>query len=417
MRLLRLQKSLTVNAVSLMTATVATNALGFVFWALAAHLRRPAVVGRASAAVAAITLLATIAQLNLTNIYIRLLPVAGRLGRELIERGYLAVTAVALVVSTFYVTSDLSSSIITGGWVERVLFALAVVVVAIFALQDSVLTALRLSTWVPVENISFAATKLALLPLFVLLGLGGGIVVSWVLPAAIAVFVVSVLLFRRVLPTMRDIHGVLPGRRRMLSFLGGEYAGSVCATATIQLMPLIVVSRLGPAQAAYLALPWLISMGITFLMWNVASSFVVEIAGEHGGSEALLRRSLLLWAGVVLGSMAVCVLGAVPLLELAGPRYAAQGTTLLRLVGLSAPFGAVIALYSTLAWLDQRVWLLAAFQAVIGAGLLGLTLLLLPDRGLAAVGWANLATQALAAAVMGPLAWRRVRRGLVVATR
>ncbi len=87
---------------------------------------------------------------------------------------------------------------------------------------------------------------------------------------------------------------------------------------------------------------------------------------------------------------------------------------LLRLIGLSAPFAALVAVYSTLAWLDQRVWLLAAIQGVAGAMMLGLTLLLLPRVGLVAGGWANLATQALAAAVMAPLALRRVRRGRLV---
>ena len=65
---------------ALMTATIAANGLGLVFWAVAAHLQPPAIVGRASAAIAALTLLAMIAQLNLTNVFVRLLPRAGRLG-------------------------------------------------------------------------------------------------------------------------------------------------------------------------------------------------------------------------------------------------------------------------------------------------------------------------------------------------
>ncbi|MHB1570668.1 MAG: hypothetical protein ACYC0H_15890, partial [Solirubrobacteraceae bacterium] len=61
--------------------------------------------------------------------------------------------------------------------------------------------------------------------------------------------------------------------------------------------------------------------------------------------------------------------------------------------------------------LDQRVWLLAGFLAVSGALQLAATLVLLPHLGLVAVGWANLGTQALAAAVMAPLAARRLRQG------
>ncbi|MHB1569395.1 MAG: polysaccharide biosynthesis protein, partial [Solirubrobacteraceae bacterium] len=352
MRSPRWHKTLTVNAVSLMTATVATNALGLVFWAAAAHLKLPREVGRAAAAVAALTLLATIAQLNLTNVFVRLLPTAGRIGRRLISRGYLAVVALATVIGSVYVLSGLSASVLADGWRMRVLFVIAVPVLAIFALQDSVLTALRLAPWVPVENVSFAVGKLALLPALALLPGAGGIVIAWVLPATVAVIVVHQLLFRRVLPARDGLDGTLPGRRRLLSFVAGEYAGNICATATVQLMPLLIVWRLGPASVAYFTLPWLMSMGITFLMWNVSSSLVVEIAGSHARSEELIRRSLILWGTIVLGALLVCVIGAHPLLELAGARYAARGATLLRLVGLSAPFGAVVALYGTLAWLD-----------------------------------------------------------------
>jgi O-antigen/teichoic acid export membrane protein len=89
-RLPRLPKSLTVNALALMTATIGANGLGLVFWVVAAHLQPPEVVGQASALVAALTLLAMIAELNLTNVIVRLLPAAGRLGTYLVGRAYLA---------------------------------------------------------------------------------------------------------------------------------------------------------------------------------------------------------------------------------------------------------------------------------------------------------------------------------------
>lgn len=406
----RFRKSLTVNAVSLMTATVVTNALGFLFWATAAHLEPARVVGRAAATIAALVLLATIAQINLTNVFVRLLPTAGRLSSGLIKRGYLAVIAAALVVTTIYVSSGLSASVVTGGWRTGAVFSVAVVVLAIFTLQDAVLTALRLAPWVPVENVSSGLTRLALLPLLTLLPLGSAITISWVVPAAIAAIVVNRLLFRRVLPSLEGVDGTLPERRRLMSFVAGEFVGNICATAILQLMPLLVAWRLGTAQVAYFTLPWLISMGITLLLWNVAFSLAVELLGARGGPAALLKRTMLLWTAVVVGALVVCVLGAHPLLALAGAKYAAHGSTLLRLVGLSAPFTAIVTLYGTLAWLDQQVWMLAAFQAASGAALLLGTIILLPQVGLAAAGWANLAAQAAASAVMAPLALRRLRR-------
>ena len=407
-RLPRLPKSLTVNALALMTATIGANGLGLVFWVVAAHLRPPAVVGQASAAVAALTLLSMIAQLNLTNVIVRLLPAAGRLGTYLVGRAYLVVIFLSLVAGLVYCVSGLGRHVVTGGWVQYLGFTVAVPVLAVFALEDSALTALRLAPAVAAENITTAIARIALLP--VLFETAMGAVWSWVLPALAAAVIVNSLLFGRALPAHGRVPGTLPPRRRLLSFVAAEYAGNICATASVQVMPLIVVWRLGPAAAAYLTLPWLIASGLTLVLWNVSASFVVEAAGSHGHPGALLRRSLLLWGGIVVSAMIICIAGARPLIELVGAQYVAEGVPLLRLVGLSAPFTAVIVIYGTLVWLDQRVWLLAGFQAVAGILLLVLALTLLPHLGLIAVGWAYLGTQAALAVTVTPFTVRHIRR-------
>src|ERR1700761_1107483 len=194
-RLPRLQKSLTVNAMALMTATIAANALGLVFWAVAAHLRPPSVVGQASAGIAALTLLAVIAQLNLTNVNVRLLPTAGRLGTGLVQRGYLVVILFSAVVGAAYCLSGLGRHVVPGGFANIATFAFAVPVLAVFALEDSVLTALRLTPWVAAENISTAVARVALLPLLAATAMGA--VDAWVLPACAAAIAVNSLLFRR----------------------------------------------------------------------------------------------------------------------------------------------------------------------------------------------------------------------------
>jgi O-antigen/teichoic acid export membrane protein len=301
--------------------------------------------------------------------------------------------------------------VVRGGLPTCALFVAAVPVLAIFTLQDSVLTGLRLARWVPVENVASAATRLGLLGALGAASAAGAVTVSWVAPAVLAAIAVNLLVWRHALPRRDGEAGQLPARGRLLSFVAGEWVNSLCATAALQVMPLLIVWRRGASELAYFTVPWLISAAITLLLWNVAFSLAVELLGGHGSLPALLRRTALLWGAVVLGALIVLVAGASPLLSLLGPGYAREGSALLRLVGLSVPLTAVVTFYSTLVWLDQRVWPLAGYQAAAGAMLLLVTVILLPSAGLAAPGWALLATQGAAAAVMGPLALRRLRRG------
>ena len=335
MRLLRVHKSVTFNALSLMTATVATNALGLVFWTFAARLDAPRIVGRAAAAVAALTLLATISQLNLTNVFVRLLPSAGRLGWRLIARGYLAVIALSLLWVPCMSLSGLGAGVVRGGTARA-----GGVRGRRPGAGDFRAAGLRADRAPP--------------------GSVGGdrehlVRHGQARPAAGARAAADRRRDCDLVGRARRCGGDRDQRAAVLAgpARGGAYRGHVActpppdvvrrrricgaiwATATTQVMPLIVVWRLGPAQVAYFTLPWLISMGITVLLWNVASAFVVELAGAHEHSSALLHRTLMLWAGVVTGALLVCVFAAGPLLSLAGASYAAHGTELLRLIGCS----------------------------------------------------------------------------------
>jgi O-antigen/teichoic acid export membrane protein len=406
-----MKNSLTTNALALMVATVVTNAVGLIFWAVAAKLKDPHEVGHAAAVVAGATLLATISQLNLTNVFLRLVPTAGRLARPFVIKGYVAVCAFAVVLAVFYWGTGLSGHLISSSWPARLGFTVTVALLAIFALQDSVLTSLRLAPWVMIENVSFSITKLALVPAFALLLGASGIVIAWIIPAAVATVVISWLLHHRVFPGREDQDGELPERSKILNFVAAEYLSNCFSTATTQVMPLLIVWKLGEADAAYFTIPWLIGLGITFLMWNVASSFIVEFAEGRADTKVLARRSGVLLAVIIGGSLIVCVAAAHPLLEILGARYARHGATLLRLLGLTQPFYAVVAVYSTLAWVDQRVWTLAGLTALSGVLMVGVTLLLIPRAGVAAPGWAYLGTEVILAAVAAPLIGARFRRG------
>ena len=401
---------LTANAVSLLVATVVTGLGVLAFWELAARTVAARGVGTAYAEVSALTLIAMIAQLNLTNVFIRFVPAAGRFTTRFVFRGYMAVGLLAVLIGIAYVVSGLADQVVPSDFPNRVLFVAAVPLFAVFALEDSVLTALRITHWVPIENGTTALVKILLLPALVFLPAHAAILVAWTAPVVLAVIIVNAFLFGRAMPAVESSDAdTLPPWRRLMSFVVAEYLTSLFAAATLQVMPLIVVWQLGPTEGAYFAIPWLICNSIVIVLWNVGSSFMVEVVAAGAYSSHMMRRSLQLWAVVCGGAMVgVLVLGPI-MVGLAGPAYGAHGTMFVRIIALSVPFTFVRVLYQVFTWLEQRVWLLLAISALSATSLLALSIVLLPELGITAVAWAYLSSQAFAAALMAPSVWTRVR--------
>jgi hypothetical protein len=168
---------------ALVLSSGATAVLTLAFWAVAARTYDTATVGRASAEIAAITLLASIAQLNLLNVFLRFLPAAGHLTRRILAMGYSAMVASAVVGGWLFLALGLDGGFSLGDDVwQRVLFVAAVAGQAVFIVQDGVLTAFGKAPWVPVENLVTAGIRLAVLILPLGLTIDPGVTGAWFRP-------------------------------------------------------------------------------------------------------------------------------------------------------------------------------------------------------------------------------------------
>src|SRR5215469_11667697 len=83
--------------------TLGTSALGFVFWAIAAHLYDRQAVGRNSALLSALILISTLTQINFNIILQRFLPQAGKSASRLIGLGYGVSSLASLPVTLAFV--------------------------------------------------------------------------------------------------------------------------------------------------------------------------------------------------------------------------------------------------------------------------------------------------------------------------
>jgi O-antigen/teichoic acid export membrane protein len=400
------------NAVALMVSSGGTAVLGIAFWTTAAHLTSAENIGRGSAEIAAMTLLANLSQLSFGSIFDRFLPRAGNGTRALVTRAYGLCTVVALAVAVAYLLAGFGHNFIPQSLGWHTLFVVAVILWTIFVLQDSVLTGLRATRWVPVENILFALAKLALLPLGLLLTLHQGVFLAWSVPVLGATGGVSWYLFRKAIPRHEEMNpsaNELPSAREIVSLSFAQYAQSLLGVFSPSIVALIVIARLGPIAEARYYVPALISSGVALFLWNLNTSFLVEASRDPSALRQHANITIRTGLIVILPTVGIGEALAPELLRIFGASYAAHSTTLLRLLLLTLPSTAVTAFYAAFAWLDKRIWKMLVRDLVAGAAYFTILLILIGHLGILAIGITSLVTATLQGIFFLPLSIKRYR--------
>lgn len=411
----QLADPLTANGYALIANSGATGALGLVYWLFMARLYPTAAVGRASAIYAAMNLLAGFTAQSFNGALNRFIPQAGLRTRSFIIRAYTVSAAGSVVLAILFV--------LTAGWwgtsyselngpIIGTVFVCSVVAWAIFTLQDSVLVGLRAASWVLVENGLFGVVKLVLLvALVAALPFHLGIYVSWMFPALVALPLINVLIFGHLVPRhtllTRDFQ---PASNRQIGrFLAGDYSGALFMFATGSLVPVVVASIIGAQQTAYFYIAWVIVGIVDMIGISMAMSLTVEGAFDAAALAANCRTALRKMTAVLLPCAVLLGVFAPLWLQLFGPAYATQGTTVLRLLAVACVCRAPAELYLGVLRAESRTSLIALVQALRATLTLGLTVVLTGAMGAVGAGLAVAATQVFALVLVAPGLWRVLR--------
>ena len=417
-----LRDPLFLNAYALGLSGVVTSGLGVVYWAVAARTYPSVVVGVNAALLSLVTLLANVAQLNLRSGFGRFLPVAGTRTAGLVVGGYVltAVLATALgllVVGMLAAAPSLLPDVDLTPTLA-VLFPLLVILWTAFTVQDHVLVGLRRTTIVPIENGVFALAKVVLLIPFAGLLAGYGILVSWLLPTAVGVAIVSGWILLRLVPRLqRDADQ--PARAAtaavdvndVVRYVGADYVGSLFAIGSTAILPVIVLSTLGATSSAHWYMVSLIAMATQLVPSVLATSLLVEVSASSASFEVDGRRVLRQLAVLLGPIVVVLVVLADPILSIFGAEYAAEGATALRLMALAGIPYALINIAFIRLRLEHRVRVVVAAQVVLALLLVVPSVIVLPILGITGLGLVVLAAHVLVAVVLSALELRPLLSG------
>ena len=401
------------NAVALMTSTVASAALGMLFWIVAARVYDTHEVGRASATISAIALVAGLSSLSLYSFVVRFLPEAGAATGRMLGFIYGLTGAVSVILGVGFCLLGFGNGFLSRSPESLVLFCTAVICIAYAAIQDSVLTALRRASWLPAVNISVNLAKVLLLPV----AFGGvmisPMVIAWNVPVAVAVLVVSTLIFTKLGPARvrasRHREHV-PTGREAASFMSGTILNGVVTTFTLYAPPIMVSAVLGAEHTAYFYVPWLIITVALSSSWNVAVSLIVEAASEPARMRRHLRQGIKLLLAVNVGGGMVLLLGAPFIMAVLGAEYVDGGAAVLRWCGLAFAVQAVKTMYNVIAILENQVWRNLTVDAVRAALFLVGAYIGLHAFGVVGAAIAYFASGAIVASAVVPATIRGLRR-------
>jgi O-antigen/teichoic acid export membrane protein len=410
------------NAASLIASTGLTSGLGVVYWFVAARSFSIQAVGITSAAISAMTLLATLGALGQGTFLLGELQQRGRTEVPPLIGSGLAVAAVIGAVLAFGYTTVGMAVLPAFRPFETPLgaavFALGVAVMAMTVVADDVTIGLLrggLQLW---RNGIFSATKLGFLAALALLvahGSGVAIYATWTGAAVVSlVFVASVAIhvagWRTVSEIFPRLHVVQQSWR---SIVGHQMLNLSLRSGLV--LPTFVLAVLGTSYAA----SFYVAFQVASFVIVVPTSFstVLYAIGRTEGHRlpSKMRQSLLTCALVGAASTVFVVLAGSRILSIFGPIYAHQATEALWFL-TAGVFGTTMKdHYVVLARVENRIpaalpllyfgtflELAFALAGVIAGGLSGL-----------AAGW--LAALLIEAAIMSRRVLGATRDGYVAA--
>lgn len=378
------------GSLTLMANTVATAAIGFVFFSLAARYYPASSVGVFSSVTSGAGLLAAIAALGLPNVVMRHIASVQN-ARELMIAAVTAIATVGtvlclVVVLVFGPHLPASLGLKQRGWTVLLVTAL-VIFVAVSTILDVALVATRASHDVLIKNLAGSVARVATMLLLISFP-SSGLLIAYALGLGLTVVLGGVLLHRQI-RGKRVRFGAFRVLRSHLSITSGNYVATIMGILPASIVPLEVLVVLGAAETGRFAIAFLICGFLNVIPSTVAQVLFAEASRGGASLWEQLRKAIRGVYGLLLPAIVIVIVAAPFILRLFGEAYAKAATGCLRVLALSALFTGGTYLVDSLLIARDRMAAYIFMNGANAALVLGFVGILV-RRGLtaAAVGWA-----------------------------
>jgi O-antigen/teichoic acid export membrane protein/Ser/Thr protein kinase RdoA (MazF antagonist) len=384
------EDSLFRNAVFLMSSTAIMSVLGFGFWFFVAHLYAPSEIGIASALVSITLLTSNLSFFGLNAGLLRFLPTSknpsGDINASLITVGSASMVAAAAYLLWIggHLTGKLG--IFSSSPLGQLVFVLLLASVSLNTFTDSVFIANRRAELHTIVYAVFGVVKL-ILPLL-LISLGSlGIFTAYVAAAFVSLVLSLILMWRYCgynLFTRPDFGFIARSRK----YASNNYVAVLVGGLPSQLMPTLIIQRLGEAHAAFFSMAWTMANLLYVIPSAITNSLLAESSHDISKQSKNVRHASRILAVTLVPAVFIAILVAPYLLRLFGSQYATGGTIIFQLLALATFSLAANSIGNTIMNIEHRSGIVIV-QGTIAVVMIGLSWPLM-KFGLPGVGLAML---------------------------
>ncbi len=392
------------NAIYLMTANVIAAISGFAFWIIAARFYPAEIVGLASAVLAAIGLLANLANLGLGYGLIRFLPNSAGKENNLLNSSFTISILASILISVIFLGGiTFWSPALIFLRHEPVLLVAFIVFTIAFTLRmvgGEALIAKRRTGFLLVMGAIFNVLRLPLVILMAGVFHSFGIFGSWSISLWVALLFNFLLFLPRVQAGYRPRLNVSREVKGMLRFSSGNYISNLLRVAPVMILPIMVINILDPESTAYFSITWAVAGTVTMVAESASMSLFAEGSHDEDKLGINIGRSLKMVFLTLVPAVILVLVFADKLLLAFGSSYSESATTLLRILTLSAVPLAINTIYLSIKRVEKKLSILIGITALLAISILALSYILLPGMGITGVGIAWVISQGTVALVI-----------------
>lgn len=377
------RESLFRNSASLILNIGFTAVCGLGAQMLLTHLYSKQIVGLSAPALSATTLVVSITQLGVNFSLPRYLATIKRRDTLINTLHTLILVLTAIGALIFLLLPPARPMFALGGGWFAVTFVVATFLQAGYSFLGTVLVSDRAASTLAAANSVPNVLKLTAPPVFTFLG-GLGAFIARISSTVAGYVTLFVVVFRR--GHRFRLAFDADALRELGRFSAGMYVASLIGGLPLQLLPILVLSRLGAQASAY----WSITLPIGMLLYQlptaVTQALMPEVSLRQGERGPLLRRAALLTVALATPALTLAYIATPWCLVLFGHSYA-QAVPMLRWLIVAGYVTMLNSVSGTILFLAKKSTVFSIVNVINAVIVLGMTSIWATNATDVAIAW------------------------------